>query len=268
MKRFVPPPDAPESWKLSFHYDEMELFGNQPRSGYARAYGERRRRTLDLVQKYAPPPARVIDIAAAQGNFTLTLAEAGYDVTWNDLRGELADYVEKKRDRGNVSYLPGNAFEMSHDTKFDVVLITEVIEHVAHPDQFLAQAARLVRRGGYVIMTTPNGEYFRNRLPRFSDCANPSEFEAIQFKPDGDGHIFLLHLDEVEKLAGDSGLTLVEIETFNNPLTIGSLGTRLILPFLPQLPVRLLERATSHLPKAIRRRMTVSLAAVFRADHR
>src|ERR1700689_1174311 len=99
MKRFVPPSDAPESWKLSFHYDEMELFGIKPRSGYARAYAERRRRTLDLVRKYAPPPARVIDIAGAQGNFSLTLAEAGYQVTWNDLRGELAAYVEKKRER-------------------------------------------------------------------------------------------------------------------------------------------------------------------------
>lgn len=266
MKRFVPPKDSPESWKLSFHYDGMELFGVAPRSGYARAYAERRRRTLELVTTFVPPPAKVLDVAAAQGNFTLALAEAGYDVTWNDLRGELAEYVEMKRERGTIHYLPGNVFELSHDSLYDVVLITEVIEHVAHPDEFLAQAARLVRNGGHIIMTTPNGGYFRNRLPRFSECADPSRFEAGQFKPDGDGHIFLLHVDEVKALARKSDLTLVDLKLFNNPLTTGSLGTRFLLPYLPILPVRVLERTTSRLPQAVQQKINGALAAVFRAN--
>ncbi len=43
---------------------------------------------------------------------------------------------------------------------YDVVLTSEVIEHVPHAekDTFLAQLARLVKPGGYVILTTPRGE--------------------------------------------------------------------------------------------------------------
>ncbi len=43
---------------------------------------------------------------------------------------------------------------------YDVVLTSEVIEHVPHAekDRFLAQLARLVKPGGYVILTTPRGE--------------------------------------------------------------------------------------------------------------
>jgi hypothetical protein len=52
--------------------------------------------------------------------------------------------------------------------RFDAVLATEVIEHVAHPDEFLRQLA-----GGVLIVTTPNGAYFRNKLPRFSGSRTP-----------------------------------------------------------------------------------------------
>ena len=126
--------------------------------------------TLAILGEVLEPGARVLDVAGAQGNFSLALAEMGYRVTWNDLRGELADYVRLKHERGAVEYAPGNMFELRADTLFDAVLITEVIEHVAHPDQFLAQAAALVRPGGYVVMTTPNGRYFRNTLPKFSNA--------------------------------------------------------------------------------------------------
>ncbi|MGH7282623.1 MAG: class I SAM-dependent methyltransferase [Polyangiaceae bacterium] len=265
MHRFTPPPDAPDSWKLSFHYDRMEIFGENARDGYARAYEVRRRNTLELVSKYAPAPATVIDIAAAQGNFSLALAELGYDVTWNDLRGELAEYVEKKRSTGKVEYLPGNAFEIAREKEYDVVLITEVIEHVAHPDEFLGNAVRLLRSGGHIVMTTPNGAYFRNRLPKFSECPDASQFEAVQFKPDADGHIFLLHDQEVRELAERAGLEVLELRLYNNSLTIGALGTQRLLQFLPLDPVRRLERLSERAPRRIARKMLTGMAAVLRA---
>src|SRR4051794_5492736 len=101
-------PAWPESWKLSHHYDRMELSDPPPRIGYAYAYSNRRRHALELIRRVAPAGSRVLDVAAGQGNFSLSLAEEGYEVTWNDLRTELADYVRLKHERGRVHYLPGN----------------------------------------------------------------------------------------------------------------------------------------------------------------
>jgi 2-polyprenyl-3-methyl-5-hydroxy-6-metoxy-1,4-benzoquinol methylase len=147
-----PEPDWPKSWRSSYDYDLLEL--GEAKGGYARAYQRRREVTLELVSLAAPPGATVLDVAAAQGNFSLALAELGYRVTWNDLRAELGDYVRLKRERGDLSFMPGEILQID-PAPHDVVLATEVIEHVAHPDQFLEHLARFTRPGGHVVLTTP-----------------------------------------------------------------------------------------------------------------
>lgn len=264
MKRVRPAEDWPGSWQLSYGYDRAEIYNEISCYGYSYAYRNRRRKTLNLLTEVLPPPARILDIAAAQGNFSLTLAELGYDVTWNDLREELADYVRLKHESGQITFAPGNAFALEFPFLFDCVLITEIIEHVAHPDQFLAKAAELVRPGGYIVMTTPNGGYFRNNLPRFSQCADPSIYEKSQFRPNADGHIFLLHSDEIVQLAKAAGLQLERLELFTNPLTTGHIKLEGLLRRLPLDVVDTLDLAMQMLPAFIARRLLVHIAARFR----
>ena len=264
MKRIEPQSDWPQSWKESYFYDQSEIYGKVSHQGYAYAYQNRRRETLRLLWEVLSPGARILDVAAAQGNFSLSLAELGFDVTWNDLRAELADYARLKYERGQIDYAPGNAFELAFPKPFDAVLITEVIEHVAHPDDFLAKAAALVRPGGYIVMTTPNGGYFRNRLPKFSECADPTAFEAMQFKPNADGHIFLLHVDEIEPLARRAGLVVDKILLFTNALTAGHVKTEPLLKVLPRALVSFTERVSQSLPLAVKKKALVQMGVRFR----
>ena len=264
MKRVEPHPSWPQSWKDSYFYDQSEIYGEISHHGYAYAYENRRRETLRLLTEVLAPGARILDIAAAQGNFSLALAELGFDVTWNDLRAELADYVRLKHERGQIHFAAGNAFELRFPSLFDAVLITEIIEHVAHPDDFLTKAAALVRPGGYIVMTTPNGGYFKNRLPKFSDCADPAVFESVQFKPNADGHIFLLHLDEIEPLAQRAGLEVDKIALFTNPLTAGHVKTEVLLKVLPRRIVEVAESASRYLPARLKAKALVQMGVRFR----
>jgi 2-polyprenyl-6-hydroxyphenyl methylase/3-demethylubiquinone-9 3-methyltransferase len=260
-------PDWSDTWRLSFKYDQLELGPPDPEHlGYQYAYWARRDATLSLIERTVPPPARILDVAAAQGNFSLALAERGYRVTWNDLRGDLAEYTRLKHERGQVDYLAGNVLEMSGEKTWDVVVACEVIEHVAHPDRFLAQLATLVNPGGHIVITTPNGGYFRNTLPRFDRCPDPSVFESVQFRPDSDGHIFLLHLDELRALARKAGLQLVTHEIITNPLTGGRLRLGSFLPFVPRRAVDALERLTRTLPDRLASRLMTTTVALLRRD--
>jgi 2-polyprenyl-6-hydroxyphenyl methylase/3-demethylubiquinone-9 3-methyltransferase len=227
-------------------------------------YRARREATLAYTRRLVPAGARILDVAAAQGNFTLGLAELGYEVTWNDLRSELADYVKLKHERGIVHYLPGNVIDLVVDAPFDAILLTEVIEHVAHPDRFLRTIAKLLRNNGWLILTTPNGGYIRNKLPRFSDCKNPEQFEATQFKPDTDGHIFLLHDDELVRLSNLAGLEVHDLRHFCNPLTGGHMKLAAALKVLPSSWVDGLERMTRILPQGVGRKLHFETIAALR----
>ena len=216
------------------------------------------------MQEVLEPGATILDIAGAQGNFSLTLAEKGYRVTWNDLRGDLIEYVQQKYEFGYITYAPGNAFELTFPGLFDAVLITEVIEHTAHPDEFLKNAARLVKPGGYIIMTTPNGAYFRNSLPKFSDCADPSIFESAQFGPNSEDHIFLLYTEEVQNFAAQTGLDIEKISLFTNSLTNGHIKLEPILKVLPKNFVFWIENLTQKLPSKIAEKLLGQMAVRFR----
>lgn len=264
MKRLEIQETWPDSWKYSYPYDLQEIWGVPTHKGYTYAYHNRRRMALDLLMQVLPKGATVLDVAAAQGNFSLFLAEYGYVVTWNDLREDLSDYVKRKYEYGELNFEPGNIYDLPFHEEFDCVFITEIIEHVAHPDEFLSKVAHMVKPGGYVVMSTPNGAYFRNDLPKFSECSDPSQFESVQFAPNADGHVFLLWPEEVKLLAEKTGLKMEKHLMFTNPLTAGHLKTELLLKFIPGKLVWILERLTQFLPSFINKRLSVHSATRFR----
>jgi SAM-dependent methyltransferase len=260
----------PELWKRSYRWDEAELWGGRSDLGYSYQYRIRRNWILEAVRKLVPAGGVILDIAGASGNFTLPLAEQGYKVTWNDLRPEMIDLVKRKYESGEIDFVPGNIFDLAArwDARFDGILATEVIEHVAHPDEFLVAAGKMLKPGGHLFLSTPNGRYFKFKLPRFSDCEDPSVFESAQFKPNSDGHIFLLDCEECRMLGERAGLEVVRLEVMTNPLTRGHLGLGRLLRILPEGLVHSLEGATRRLPQRTREKLLCQLGAVLRKPQR
>ena len=81
MKRVHLQEQWPDSWKMSYGYDLLEVFGSEDALAYSYGYFNRQKYTLGMIKKFVPPGSRILDVAAAQGNFSLLLAELGYRVT-------------------------------------------------------------------------------------------------------------------------------------------------------------------------------------------
>jgi 2-polyprenyl-3-methyl-5-hydroxy-6-metoxy-1,4-benzoquinol methylase len=255
----------PQSWKDSYEFNEMELWGGKKNLGYTYSYLNRRQKILDAANRLLAKGAKILDVAGAHGNFSLPLAEQGYNVVWNDIRAEMEGYVKEKYESGNIEYRPGNCFDLAEKYRnaFDAIIATEIIEHVAHPDKFLKGLSELLKPGGYILLSTPNGKWLTNKLPRFSDFANPEIFESQQFKPDGDGHIFLLHPDELRSLAEKAGLKVVEFELINTPLLNAQRHVAKLLHYIPKGAVNLSEKILTLLPDALKQYITYITIVVY-----
>jgi 2-polyprenyl-3-methyl-5-hydroxy-6-metoxy-1,4-benzoquinol methylase len=256
----------PQLWRDSYFWDELEIGNSRRNLGYSYQYRVRREWALRIIEKTVPAGGSVLDVAGASGNFTLPLAEKGYHVVWNDLRSEMAELVKRKYESGEVEFSPGNIFDFAREWagRFDAVLAAEILEHMAHPDQFVACLAGMLKPGGWLFLTTPNGEYFLNKNPRFCDCTDPSIYESVQFKPDSDGHIFLLDCDECRTLATRAGLSVEHIALMTNPLTRGHMKLGHLLPYMPAGVVWAIESGTERLPRVLRERINCQLVACLR----
>jgi 2-polyprenyl-3-methyl-5-hydroxy-6-metoxy-1,4-benzoquinol methylase len=103
---------------------------------------------------------RVLDYGAGAGNLTRRLAMSS-----RFLEIHAADLVPAPEDLGDV-WIQQDLNESidGFDEYFDVIIASEVIEHLENPRHTVRELARLCRPGGHVIITTPNNESVRSLL--------------------------------------------------------------------------------------------------------
>jgi SAM-dependent methyltransferase len=104
---------------------------------------------------------RWLDVGCGAATLLRALDNRG----WHPVGTEVAPTaVEAVRGLGFEVHL-GETSELDLSAAaFDVISLIEVLEHVPDPDSLLATCARLVRPGGAVYLTTPNGRSLSARV--------------------------------------------------------------------------------------------------------
>lgn len=119
--------------------------------------------TAALVRRLIPCGAKVLDIGCGTGSLTLQ-ATKGLDarvigVEPDPLRAELA------RNRGlEVICGVANPELLQKYGPFDVVILADVLEHLADPSKLLNQLAMALAPGGKIVASIPNVAHWTVRL--------------------------------------------------------------------------------------------------------
>jgi SAM-dependent methyltransferase len=178
------------------------------------------RRLERIFRARFPAGSRVLDAGCGRSLFTEIRPDWPFRITACDVDFDLLR--DRKREFASVQWVVGDAHPLPfHERAFDGVFAGELIEHLPDPAAGLREFARVLRRGGTLVLTTPN----RRRL------ANVADRSERPYSPD--------HLSE---LSHDEVLALLRAHDFDVVARTG-LHLELLLNWLSPLPkLDLLQR--------------------------
>jgi 2-polyprenyl-3-methyl-5-hydroxy-6-metoxy-1,4-benzoquinol methylase len=102
---------------------------------------------------------RVLDIACGTGYGSQMLRRAGaIAVVGVDISHTTVQYARKHYQEPSVEFVCADAEQFECRDLFDVVVSLETIEHVPHPDNFLARLRSLLTMDGELLLSAPLGE--------------------------------------------------------------------------------------------------------------
>jgi SAM-dependent methyltransferase len=106
----------------------------------------------------------------------------------------------------NVQFEEGSAEHLGFpDESFDIVLCSDVVEHLENPEKCFAEIRRVLKSGGTAIITTPNPSSVMIKLASVLRSAGLlTKPQGLETDKDG-GHISLQGLNEWIRMAKKTG---------------------------------------------------------------
>ena len=103
------------------------------------------------------PPGKLLDVGYSEGGFADYLSKNGWECTGLDLNAHSHPRIK------SIECDLNERFPVESEA-FDVVTAGEVIEHMLDEGAFLDECHRVLKKGGTLVVTTPNLAYSLNRL--------------------------------------------------------------------------------------------------------
>lgn len=166
-------------------------------------------KVVGLLARHAPHDRspQVLDIGAGTGALSAKLADGGWRVSACDLYPEAfaVEGIECKAVRdGRLPFA---------DACFDVAVAVELLEHIEGHEALFAEARRVLRPGGLLLITTPNILSLKSRVS-FLFTGYPYSFPTLdptQLDPVAQ-HITPFSLDRYRWRLGQSGFDIEGVD--------------------------------------------------------
>ncbi len=159
-------------------------------------------------------PPKVLDVGCGAGFVAEALAATGAEVVGVDIvPGPLRAVIRRP---GHGRYLRADAERLPFAAAaFDAVVVSEVLEHVPDPGRVVAEAARVLRRGGRMLFGGPN----RTRLSKLVLVDLAQRLRVTRVLP-ADLHEWAAFVGpaRLARLAAPVGLEVVDVTGVKLPL--------------------------------------------------
>lgn len=174
--------------------------------------------TIHYIEKYLKPGNKILDLGAGAGEYSLYLAEAGYEVTAVELAGPNIEAFEKKiQPNMKLDLHHGNALDLSRfeDDFFDIVLLLGPLYHLGNEEDrqtCIKEAKRVCKPDGTIFFAfISNDMVILTELYYVSGFLKGNSYDHDTFKVEDFPFVFFT-LDQMREMLICAGVeTLKEI---------------------------------------------------------
>lgn len=131
-----------------------------------------------------PKSLKVLEVGCGLGFFLDVCEEPGITVEGCDIVAPAIEYANRERERARL----GTLDDHYRDESFDAVFAFNLIEHLPHPKDFLAQAHRVLKPGGMLVLETPIQESLFHRMARLGYALSKGRLNLFGMDPGG--HVY------------------------------------------------------------------------------
>jgi SAM-dependent methyltransferase len=199
----------------------------------------------DVVRRHLPPGGRVFDLGSGSANVADRLTDLDALYIGMDFGQPMVEYAKKKLSGRKASlgavFLRGDGAQLPLAQKScDVVVMSEVIEHLTRPELAVWEVSRILKPGGVFVMTTNNASEMPLRSPLshlfvwIEKALGASVPGAISYRPwiwprkmssrvvpEGSPDVYLPHTHHIQaetrRLFSSAGLDTFRWSTFEFP---------------------------------------------------
>jgi 2-polyprenyl-3-methyl-5-hydroxy-6-metoxy-1,4-benzoquinol methylase len=210
-----------EESTLSFDYDTVpgDYQYRALNSGHPmqRFWHAGKLRVIDrLVRPHVKAGSYLLEIGCGAGNLLLHATVGGSYPVALDLAMPSLMFVRSRLQESRFGSDPPSGFACTQaqsemlplaDHSFDCILLSEVIEHLESPHLTIREAARVLRPGGRLLVTTPN---YRSFWPIMEWAV---DLLGMTPKMAGEQHITRFHARALRQLLLESGLRIQHFGT-------------------------------------------------------
>lgn len=152
------------------------------------------------------PNGKALDIGCGNGKFMHMMNSLGWQFEGVEISPLAVDVCREAGLKVFHGDLQAAAFE---DNTFDLVSARHVIEHVPNPENFVGEIARILKKGGRLLIRTPNSQALGRKW-----------FGTYWYANDVPRHLVLFHRTNLHMLTERHALRLVTEKTFTIPKNI------------------------------------------------
>jgi 2-polyprenyl-3-methyl-5-hydroxy-6-metoxy-1,4-benzoquinol methylase len=168
---------------------------------------------IDLIRHYINK-GKVLDVGCATGYFLEIAQKNGFEVFGVEFSNYSSTIAQKMFGEKNI--FCGTIEQCGFvDDNFDVITMSDLIEHVRIPSQTLLKASALLKKDGLIMIMTPDHDSLSNYM---------MGKRWIHYKLE---HFFYFNRKSINYTASSCGLELIHYERSQKALNIDYLHTQL-----------------------------------------